>query len=122
MAIPVVTSVSHATRALGSLARIASRIASEIWSAILSGWPSVTEPEQKDRGQGLGRHSAADAGGLPRRARRFGHELQEPEHARVVRREAVGEPRVAAIHHQRVLREVVRADAQEIADLRETVG
>jgi len=29
-AIPVVTSVSHATRALGSLARMASRIASEI--------------------------------------------------------------------------------------------
>src|SRR5205809_1413888 len=40
---PVVTSVSHATRALGSLARIASRTASEIWSATLSGWPMVTD-------------------------------------------------------------------------------
>src|SRR5688572_4485526 len=40
---PVVTSVSHATRALGSLARIASRIASEIWSATLSGWPIETD-------------------------------------------------------------------------------
>src|SRR6266487_3097 len=35
-AMPVVTSVSQATRAAGSLAMIASRTASEIWSAILS--------------------------------------------------------------------------------------
>src|SRR5688572_28741413 len=40
---PVVTSVSQATRALGSLARIASRMASEIWSATLSGWPIETD-------------------------------------------------------------------------------
>ena len=39
---PVVVAVSHATRASGSWARIASRIESEIWSHILSGWPSVT--------------------------------------------------------------------------------
>src|SRR5882762_11510039 len=45
MAMPVVTMVSHATRAAGSLARIASRTASEIWSAILSGCPSVTDSE-----------------------------------------------------------------------------
>src|SRR2546425_1930706 len=44
---PVVTRVSHATRAAGSLARIASSTASEIWSAILSGWPSVTDSEVK---------------------------------------------------------------------------
>src|ERR1700730_16769625 len=37
--------VSHATRASGSLARIASRIASEISSATLSGWPSVTDSD-----------------------------------------------------------------------------
>src|SRR5256885_5280999 len=36
---------SHATRASGSFARIASRIASEIWSASLSGWPSVTDSD-----------------------------------------------------------------------------
>src|SRR6059036_1301063 len=42
---PVVTRVSHATRAAGSLAMMASRTASEIWSAILSGWPSVTDSE-----------------------------------------------------------------------------
>src|SRR5215210_2956157 len=40
---PVVTSVSQATRALGSCSIAASRIVSEIWSAILSGCPSVTD-------------------------------------------------------------------------------
>src|ERR1700720_3642376 len=44
---PVVTIASQATRARGSLARIASRMASEIWSASLSGWPSVTDSEVK---------------------------------------------------------------------------
>src|SRR5690242_11212442 len=46
-AMPVVTSVSQATRAAASLVRMASRIASEIWSAILSGWPSVTDSDVK---------------------------------------------------------------------------
>ena len=44
---PVVTIVSQATRDCGSSARMASRIESEIWSAILSGWPSVTDSEVK---------------------------------------------------------------------------
>src|SRR4029434_6646900 len=44
---PVVSNVSHATRPDGSSARIESRTASEIWSAILSGWPSVTDSEVK---------------------------------------------------------------------------
>ena len=44
---PVVSSVSHATRLVGSPSRMASRTASEIWSAILSGWPSVTDSEVK---------------------------------------------------------------------------
>src|SRR5439155_24012087 len=44
---PVVSNVSHATRPFGSSPRIASRTASEIWSAILSGWPSVTDSEVK---------------------------------------------------------------------------
>jgi hypothetical protein len=47
MARPVVTIVSQATRAVGSWARIASRIESLIWSAILSGWPSVTDSDVK---------------------------------------------------------------------------
>ena len=42
---PVFTMVSQATRASGSSVRIASRTASEIWSAILSGWPSETDSE-----------------------------------------------------------------------------
>src|ERR1019366_222619 len=40
---PVAVSVSQATRLKGSCAKHASRIASEIWSAILSGCPSVTD-------------------------------------------------------------------------------
>ena len=46
---PVVIIVSTATRLRGSCASIASRIASLIWSAILSGWPSVTDSEVKRR-------------------------------------------------------------------------
>src|SRR5260370_28435631 len=42
---PVAVRVSQATRLEESSARQASRIASEIWSAILSGWPSVTDSE-----------------------------------------------------------------------------
>ena len=42
---PVVTSVSQATLLSGSSASAASRMASEIWSAILSGCPSVTDSE-----------------------------------------------------------------------------
>ena len=44
---PVVSRVSQATREYGSPARAASTTASEIWSAILSGWPSVTDSEVK---------------------------------------------------------------------------
>src|SRR3984957_15230993 len=42
---PVAVRVSQATRLKGSSVRQASRMASEIWSAILSGWPSVTDSE-----------------------------------------------------------------------------
>ena len=41
------TSVSQATRPTGSSRSTASSTASEIWSAILSGWPSVTDSEVK---------------------------------------------------------------------------
>src|SRR5678815_2997430 len=44
---PVVVAVSQATRAVGSFLMIASRIASDTWSHILSGWPSVTDSEVK---------------------------------------------------------------------------
>ena len=42
---PVEAQVSQATRASGSWVRISSRMASEIWSQILSGCPSVTDSE-----------------------------------------------------------------------------
>ena len=45
IATPVLTSVSHATRARLSCASIASSTASEIWSATLSGWPSETDSD-----------------------------------------------------------------------------
>ena len=44
---PVVQVVSQATRAYGSLVKISLRIASEIWSQILSGCPSVTDSDVK---------------------------------------------------------------------------
>src|SRR5512132_983185 len=46
MTSPVVTNVSHATRHSGSTARMASRTASEIRSASLSGCPSVTDSDE----------------------------------------------------------------------------
>src|ERR1700710_495562 len=46
---PVVIIVSTATRLRGSCASIASRMESLIWSAILSGWPSVTDSDVKRR-------------------------------------------------------------------------
>src|SRR5579864_6220189 len=46
---PVVNRVSHATRLSGSSARTASRTESEIWSTILSGWPSVTDSDVKEK-------------------------------------------------------------------------
>ena len=42
-AMPVVTSVSQATRLKGSLANRASRTPSEIWLASLSGCPILTD-------------------------------------------------------------------------------
>src|SRR6202041_2558728 len=42
---PVAVRVSAATRLYGSCSRQASRMASETWSAILSGCPSVTDSE-----------------------------------------------------------------------------
>src|SRR5471030_1646414 len=45
----VVMSVSTATRLFGSSLRRASRTPSLIWSAILSGWPSVTDSDVNKR-------------------------------------------------------------------------
>ena len=48
-AIPVVTMDSHATRLFLSCVSIASRTASDIWSHILSGCPSVTDSDVNKR-------------------------------------------------------------------------
>src|SRR5512146_182829 len=50
---PVVIRVSQATRPAGSCARTASSTESEIWSAILSGCPSVTDSEVKRKSRSL---------------------------------------------------------------------
>src|SRR5437867_13376124 len=42
---PFVIAVSHATRARASCSSMPSSTASETWSQILSGWPSVTDSE-----------------------------------------------------------------------------
>src|SRR5918992_2064646 len=78
MTTPVVTSVSQATRPrMGSSARIASRTASEIWSASLSGCPSVTDSDVNRcrrlivrglyGGEGLGQPIADGCGQFPLR-------------------------------------------------------
>src|SRR3954469_14813816 len=51
---PVVMRVSQATRPRGSSLSTASSTASEIWSAILSGWPSVTDSEVKMKSAATG--------------------------------------------------------------------
>src|ERR1700692_3474046 len=57
---PVAVRVSQATRLEGSSARQASRIASEIWSAILSGWPSVTDSEvNRNLSRGCGKAASS---------------------------------------------------------------
>src|SRR5258708_16884046 len=75
-ATPVVTSVSQATRPLGSCFITSSRTASEIWSAILSGWPSVTDSDvnRKLRKASLKLILLRDLRGTPRckRPRPFG--------------------------------------------------
>src|SRR5579884_2763771 len=66
---PVVISVSQATRLWGSSASTASRTESEIWSAILSGWPSVTDSEVNVKERVDMRRRLADA--KKRRERRL---------------------------------------------------
>ena len=75
------TRVSQATRPMGSSRRTASRTASEIWSAILSGCPSVTDSDVKkclpsgawidsfDWGWGLEPRTAKPSTSRPRRQR-----------------------------------------------------
>src|SRR4029079_16576147 len=59
---PVLTRVSHATRPPGSSRRTASSTPSEIWSATLSGCPSVTDSE-------VNRYSLSGSRVMPERLR-----------------------------------------------------
>src|SRR3954466_4105086 len=92
---PVVIIVSHATRLRGSFASAASRTASEIWSAILSGWPSVTDSDVKRKVRsaiGLTERTLALAVGDP-----------AGEVRRVVRVDRVRVPLVACEHHRHLV-------------------
>src|SRR4051812_35341250 len=77
---PVVIIVSTATRLSGSSLSMASRTASLIWSAILSGCPSVTDSDVNKRrdmglpGAALGAGRAVDSGGS------LSGEGREPRH------------------------------------------
>src|SRR3954466_12798486 len=77
---PVLTSVSHATRPLGSSRMTASSTPSEIWSAILSGWPSVTDSEVNRKsfslgsGEGIGRAGYRDSAAMPSTLAEVDHE------------------------------------------------
>src|SRR3954453_17895973 len=92
---PVVISVSQATRLSGSFASAASRTASEIWSAILSGWPSVTDSDVKRKVRsaiGLTERTLALAVGYP-----------AGEVRGVVRVDRVRVPLVACEHHRHLI-------------------
>src|SRR5436309_5249624 len=70
---PVVTRVSQATLPMGSSAMIASRTASEIWSASLSGCPSVTDSEVNRYRRAIRRILAAGR----RRGHQFRHSVED---------------------------------------------
>src|SRR5215831_9805102 len=68
---PVLTRVSQATRAFLSWVRMASRMESEIWSAILSGWPSVTDSEENKYLELLMKSPLSREAAKPNHARRI---------------------------------------------------
>src|SRR6266576_788117 len=84
---PVVISVSQATRPAGSSVSTASSTASEIWSATLSGCPSVTDSEVKRNSRGaairrlrlLDLEKRVEGAGVARAGRPFEERAQRPE-------------------------------------------
>src|SRR3954469_6328555 len=122
---PVVIIVSTATRLCGSSLSMASRTASLIWSAILSGCPSVTDSDVNKRrdmrlpGAVLGAGRAVDnAGSLsvdgcePRH-----HEVPHNIAQRVLAAERhLGRAAVGAEHHGCVVRGVERSALTHLVD------
>src|SRR4051812_27708999 len=87
---PVVTSVSQATRPSGSSWSTASSTASDTWSAILSGCPSVTDSEVNENcraatrpGSLLDRDKAVDGGRHAGGAGEEGHAADMARHVRL---------------------------------------
>src|SRR5918912_4400931 len=118
---PVVISVSHATRLAGSRASAASSTASEIWSAILSGCPSVTDSDVKRK-----LRAATGEGGYPTPLRRLQvrHERLDAAVARPEQEQRAERPEVRLdVRRQLLVRElreagerrqrVLRVDEQE---------
>src|SRR5919197_1847471 len=106
---PVVISVSQATRPFGSSASTASRTVSEIWSATLSGCPSVTDSEVKRKSRTKRRRlldleedvegARVPRAGAPREERAQRCEVRGP----LLRRGDAAEPDQALDHRVRVL-------------------
>src|SRR5262245_9940793 len=119
---PVVMSVSQATRPIGSSARTASRTESEIWSAILSGWPSVTDSEvnRKLCGSGMARNTTDALVDLEEPFERHGVVVRilAPEEERLQRfevRRGIGD--VGAVIRRALRREERRREAGGVGDV-----
>src|SRR3954471_11652652 len=120
---PVLTSVSHATRPPASSRRTASSTPSEIWSAILSGWPSVTDSE-------VNRYSLSDGRVMPERLRFVsgagGGDLEEvgDHHVLVAELQVVGVGEVldALDLGPALLEQLVEVEEREVDDVRRVPG
>src|SRR5207253_1957906 len=104
---PVVISVSQATRPAGSSVRTASRTESEIWSATLSGCPSVTDSDVNDQ---LAAAAVAPAR-VPARHHQVAHACEPGERVHL-RAELLAEPGHLdeAARHDRRLRVVAEPE------------
>src|SRR5258705_5249064 len=107
---PVVVAVSQATRAFGSSRMIAPRMASETWSHILSGWPSVTDSEVNRYWAASTMLMSAKPSTAPRRTGLGGYRSDAGR-----RRSSTGEPGVEARHLERFV-VVGRLEPEDLAE------
>src|ERR1700721_2293926 len=120
-------SVSTATWLSGSSLSIESKMASLIWSAILSGWPSVTDSEvnnrratllisiQKEPADHVKCSRTNERPGPGRSAQPSGHQIPDEVRQRVLR--AAGYRGDGAVGGERDRLVVGRAEAEAAADL-----